>query len=72
MTVWSWVDAYDPEGDNTYIQTHTGSALPYVNWAPNRPDRLDEKCAYFSTKRYTWNDNPCEKSVHFICEYDVL
>ena len=63
------MDVYDPEGDHRYIQTRTGLALPYVNWAPGEPSNTADKCAYSVN---TWNDNPWEKKFHVICEYAFI
>ena len=65
----SWVDAYDPEGDNQYIQTRTDAVLPYANWNAGEPNNWWEKCVHFIYGG--WNDVPCSATLPFACEYDV-
>ena len=68
----SWVDAYDPESHNQYIQTRTGVTLPYANWAAGQPNFQWQKCALIGFRGMaSWNDVACNIAVPFACEYDV-
>ena len=68
----SWVDAYDPEGDNEFIQTRTGLSLPYTNWHHGEPNSWNEKCVYIGLGDGTWNDFSCWRTVPFVCEDDII
>ena len=65
-----WVDAYDPEGDGSYVHSHTGIALPYVNWASGEPNYVtSDKCGIMIVAAKKWMNDFCLYNVNVICEH---
>ncbi|XP_060566254.1 hepatic lectin-like [Ruditapes philippinarum] len=59
-SIWRWIS-------NTGKLVYRG----YFNWASGEPNNRgsDENCATISTSGF-WNDIPCYKNAHYICEAD--
>ncbi|KAL5012958.1 hypothetical protein ScPMuIL_011509 [Solemya velum] len=48
----------------------TGVQTNYTNWETGEPDNHNgnERCVLIQKKNGKWNDQRCEKSLHYICE----
>ena len=68
-----WVDAYDPAGNGSYMQSHTGLPLTYFNWQSGEPNYLSlEKCAWMSVQDNKWMNDRCTDSMSVMCEHWFL
>ena len=67
---WYWVDAYDAEGDGSYVQLHTGLNLPYLNWQTGEPNYVwSDKCVLVLVAQGEWMNDMCTRYAYVICEY---
>ncbi|XP_060570423.1 perlucin-like protein [Ruditapes philippinarum] len=66
-----WIGLNDLQEENSWMWVNSNDPVKYANWAPNQPDNggQDENCVHlYPGFSYHWNDFPCHKLNHYICE----
>ena len=63
-----WIGIVRHQDRNFY--TILGSKPSYTNWKPGEPNNAggSENCGHIVNEHGQWNDVPCGRSYHFICQ----
>jgi hypothetical protein len=68
--IW-WMGLNDLAQEGRWIWENN-DPVTYTNWAPNEPNSAgeEEDCGVLLRyyPQHTWNDEPCRKTLFFVCE----
>ncbi|KAL2080343.1 hypothetical protein ACEWY4_024136 [Coilia grayii] len=64
-----WLGTTDRQTEGTFLDTHRRT-LSFTKWAQGEPNNSDknEHCGMIFINTGLWNDVPCDRNYHIVCE----
>ncbi|XP_063056393.1 mannose-binding protein C-like [Engraulis encrasicolus] len=64
-----WLGTTDRKTEGTFLDTD-GSSLVFTKWATGEPNNFGNKehCGMIFSSNSLWNDVPCDRNYHVVCE----